>query len=606
MRLPLALVLLLAGCAEFNPVPADAFGNGSAPPTPVGCAFSEQCPAGQVCAGERCAGLSTVGTSCVSDCAETGAKCDNSVCCANRDGACCTSDSDCPRGLACDVASAQCAFLCDETTNNGCVPGTVCQGSSCVPPLANGSACSSATQCESGFCVDGTCCDTACDSLCQSCRSGACSALDAGFDLEPTQLCFEDAGCSGGTDCQCVDGACLALCAPGTCAPEFGCLDGVCVPRSSNGEPCDGIDTCEAGLFCNSMTCGLKPNGTSCAGANECASTYCVDGVCCESACDAPCFQCGTGSCDPLSVGTDAGCSEDGAGCMGGSCSCQLGLCVEASCNENDDCPGATCISGSCEAPSSAGGLCDDNDDCEPDLSCVHPGVCATPSPLNGPCDDETDCADTVNVDCGSSNTCECDDEFADCTAAPGCETPTGSDLSNCGTCGLQCGDGSLCIDALCLCPAGNQCLAPGTCGPLEGANLEPWCGTACNDDEDCDPNESCVTRLCRPRGNEGDGCLLPADCLPGLVCVPTMGPNAFVCARLRAPYSSCEEPSDCPLRHVCEAERCLPMNGELCDQDLGCQPGTECQFIDFNFRCFCPFGSADCGNGCVPSTQCD
>jgi hypothetical protein len=46
-------------------------------------------------------------------------------------------------------------------------------------PRANGAACGSATECASGSCVDGFCCNGPCDSVCTACntpgREGQCS-----------------------------------------------------------------------------------------------------------------------------------------------------------------------------------------------------------------------------------------------------------------------------------------------------------------------------------------------------------------------------------------------------------------------------------------------
>lgn len=50
---------------------------------------------------------------------------------------------------------------------------------------------------------------------------------------------------------------------------------------------------------------GNKGNGAGCGVANECASGFCKDGVCCNNACDQPCQSCSTGMCNMVKSGED-------------------------------------------------------------------------------------------------------------------------------------------------------------------------------------------------------------------------------------------------------------------------------------------------------------
>ncbi|MDI3284851.1 hypothetical protein [Polyangium sp. 15x6] len=93
-----------------------------------------------------------------------------------------------------------------------------------------GQACIEASECMSGFCVDGVCCDVACDGICVSCARpsslGTCTSL-------PAQE--EDQG--------------------GGCAITSAC-DGAGVCKLKNGQPCAQNDeclsnTCHGGM----MTC---------------------------------------------------------------------------------------------------------------------------------------------------------------------------------------------------------------------------------------------------------------------------------------------------------------------------------------------------------------
>jgi hypothetical protein len=128
-----------------------------------------------------------------------------------------------------------------------------------VTGWGNGEGCTpaSASQCASGFCTDRVCCEAAaCSGVCQACN---------------------------------VPGS------EGTCAPVKG---GTEVPGS-----------CDAGKACDSTgTCKAK-NGLACSSNLECASGFCIDGVCCNAVCSGPCVSCNqaghVGACTPYQAGSD-------------------------------------------------------------------------------------------------------------------------------------------------------------------------------------------------------------------------------------------------------------------------------------------------------------
>ena len=128
-----------------------------------------------------------------------------------------------------------------------------------VTSLGNGEGCTAATAstCASGFCVEGVCCAVAsCSGACQSCavagHEGTCLQAAAGTEV------------------------------PGSCA---------------DGQACDGSGSCKS------------KNGVVCSSATACASGFCVDGVCCESACDGRCVSCNqaarAGKCSGYAAGSD-------------------------------------------------------------------------------------------------------------------------------------------------------------------------------------------------------------------------------------------------------------------------------------------------------------
>ncbi len=66
----------------------------------------------------------------------------------------------------------------------------------------------------------------------------------------------------------------------------------------------------------------LKENGESCSSGGECASGYCVDSVCCNTACPGPCRICSTGTCTNLAIDSQpTGCNGSCQYCDGsGTC----------------------------------------------------------------------------------------------------------------------------------------------------------------------------------------------------------------------------------------------------------------------------------------------
>ena len=95
---------------------------------------------------------------------------------------------------ACPDGSAGCKKTCAGEAD--CLPTHFCEAttSTCKPKLANGSACSSVAQCQSGNCIDQVCCNDACNILGGTCKAAGsvgsckCSACSTG----PCQLFYRD------------------------------------------------------------------------------------------------------------------------------------------------------------------------------------------------------------------------------------------------------------------------------------------------------------------------------------------------------------------------------------------------------------------------------
>ncbi len=195
-----------------------------------------------------------------------------------------------------------------------------------VPPmtlvalLANGSVCSVSTQCLSGFCVDEVCCVTSCDGVCETCNG----------DVDGSGVTTSDELSNRGTCHLFERGADF----------EDECINlGACDAR------CDGQGACRVGEGRGTAE-GCIAQGEDCSGTGEntqCATGYCIEGVCCDNACDGVCEACdidgSRGTCtgyaygdDPesecvdilASIGCGSTCSgtgeSDGGGCLVQSC----------------------------------------------------------------------------------------------------------------------------------------------------------------------------------------------------------------------------------------------------------------------------------------------
>jgi hypothetical protein len=174
------------------------------------------------------------GGGCPTKCAQ-GAKCKQDADCGTghcADGLCCNTacTGTC---LACNVAGSPgvCSpvpkGLIDATAASPCIGAHLCDGmGNCL--LNNAQTCAMGSQCLSGNCADGVCCDSSCQFTCMACdvpgQVGTCSNVpQGGVDFSPS--------CNGSNAC---DG------------------NGLC--KFASGEPCFIDNQCASG-FCNGGTC---------------------------------------------------------------------------------------------------------------------------------------------------------------------------------------------------------------------------------------------------------------------------------------------------------------------------------------------------------------
>jgi hypothetical protein len=255
-------------CSPGNGVPEFCGSNGiwqSQAPCQFICSGSGSC--GGECApgSRRCSPVSGVPQLC----SQAGAWQNQAACpfiCSN--GVCGGECS--PGSRRCDPASGV-PQLCGNggswQNQQGCARG--CQGGSCIPQAGLGASCGSATDCLSGFCTDGVCCESACGGVCAQCQPGTGACIAPASDQAcPTVTCPSN-------ECQTANGNLTTnLCrARGQCKDQTDCS----FSRFDRGTPCDTADS--DFRFCDGQGRCVDP-AVSCNGVA--GRVVSADNVCCS------------------------------------------------------------------------------------------------------------------------------------------------------------------------------------------------------------------------------------------------------------------------------------------------------------------------------------
>ncbi|HEX6836933.1 MAG TPA: hypothetical protein VF334_10200 [Polyangia bacterium] len=360
-------------------------------------------------------------------------------------------------------------------------------------PKAQGQPCGTDSDCETGYCADGVCCDNACTGACRACNltgsAGTCSPIAAGAmpgsghpscGPDAQSSCGRDGTCDGagachlyalGTTCSSPScdngtntftpastcdgkGVCVAAtsrtCAPYVCQDAQSCYGSCTAPDNSH---CSGSNTCANG------SCGPKQNGVACAMGAECQSGNCVDSVCCDTACTGTCVYCNLpatpGQCKTVNVAGQDPRHQCAVG-SGSNKYCSPGGCD----GTNPQCRRAamgTACAGSCNGATPNESTCDANGTCSitnPATSCVTPcNTCVVGSTSAG-CQAVADGSVTCNAGSCSGNIAY---KAAKCTGGA-CPVRTSQ---NCGV--YNCyttGDTAACYTSCgnCVAISGNSC----------------------------------------------------------------------------------------------------------------------------------------------------
>ena len=475
---------------------------------------------------------------------------------------------------------------CTDGARNGAEIGVDCGGGCKSCP---GGACEAGDTCASGHCVDGVCCESACSGVCEACSAtakgagedGACGAVAAGEDPrgdcedQGAESCDDDGACDGARKCRRYEAgtACGAAqsCEGGdqvnvdACDGAGTCVDGgttACAPYACAGASCRtdcAADAdCAAGSYCEAQVCvPLKPDGGACGAEVECASGHCVDGVCCNLACDFSCVACSAekkgggadGVCEVIAAGTDpdSECADEGA----------------TSCGLDGSCDG----SGACRFYE-AGTPCGDTASCTDGVQ-VTPDACAGPGM----------CMDGGTLACGAF---KCDLTSCRTTYAQEFECVDGAYCSPGSLCLAKKGAGQVCTDD-------SQCLSTNCLIGLPGTFL-----CSCGGNEECSTLQYCFSPFCAPRKPNNSACTADNQCLSDRcvgdplkcdVCVDSAGCFASHYCVTGECVARKQGGADCTLGEECLTGNCSGSPG-VCDP---CDAGIPCaatHYCDANSLC--------------------
>ncbi|MEZ4334056.1 MAG: hypothetical protein R3F35_20080 [Myxococcota bacterium] len=420
----------------------------------------------------------------------------------------------------------------------------------------NGTACSVAADCQTGYCHDGvcqsdpnalpgTCGDGVCDPT-EGCGSappgcqpdcGACPVDQDWGDLTELERCTQDSDCPPPENVELLAKCEIYKTCGGfedgkSCKDKYDCYGIPCLEVDGTGY-CSGVqDRCLTDAGCRSPArcqggfclAGRQPVGMGCLTNDHCESDACNFGYCVEGV-------------NP----NGSPCTTDSA-CASGDC--RFGLCVEVSCGN-----------GECTAPAE---------------SCYSTGPLSCQADC-GACPNGAPCA--LNADC-ASGICNfgfcigaCQGIGVPCTTVEACCSGT----CDVGICTGYCGDGS-CSIPLETCGSGN----------FNGLVCQLDCGK-CPNGAPCDANADCASGICNFGFCIADEQPAGVPCTTDAACIS--GNCAGFCIQ------SCGDGS-------CDGtETCGSANPLSCSSDCGlCSLGTPC------------LGSSDCASGrcyagfCVPS----
>ena len=519
----------------------------------------------------------------------------------------CSGGANCPINCKGDADCAA-SFYCAA---NGTCLIRKSQGSPCLPLPGADCKTLNCNVCASGFCADGFCCDSTCGA-CLGCSkalsglaNGTCGPIAPQLTpkddckIDPFAVCGNIGTCDGNGLCalqtqgvSCGTPSCSnaivttsACDGSGICSPSSAPCDPYQCAGNACGTTCASDANCTSNAWCDAtQRCQAKGGvGVACAGAHECASGFCTDGVCCDTTCSGACQACsaakkgsGTdGTCGAVAVGTDpdGDCPDDGP----------------ATCNRDGACSGlGTCrlysVGTSCGALSCAGSTVKSN-------ICDGLGACGV-SPVVVDCAPYSCAAGVCLNTCASDGECSSGNFCSGGSCVP--KLANGAACASSGACLTGfCVEG-LCCDSACngkcqACAAKNQQSALDGGAPLDGTCGLAMAGTDPHDDcpddgaGSCQRNGMCdgtgvcgfyaAKTSCAPSACSGAAKIDYACSGLGACLFSSTDCGAQAC-KAGACTSGCADDTDCASSSYCNAGVCMPRT----KAGASCKTSAECE----------------------------
>jgi hypothetical protein len=287
----------------------------------------------------------------------------------------------------------------------------------------------------------------------------------------------------------------------------------------------------------------VTPSQT-CTVSAQCPNGFCVDGICCDRACDRSCESCAltgkVGTCSPIKNATDDTCGGDSICDETSTCRKSLG----GACALSSECASGNCVDGVC-CGSAACGTCQ---------SCALLGS-------EGTCALVPKFTDDADSGCSGQKTC---DGLGACRSKNG--TACGGD-NECTS--LHCVDTVCCNDACDgTCYSCNQQGSAGTCKPLNGTE-DPSAVVTCAGSSTCTAAAG-APPACKVK--DGEPCASNADCFNGSCMTSYRDGDGDGYGQTRV--TRCQ---------LAPAAGYVLKNGDCCDSDPGTKPGISSYSVGAN-----------------------
>jgi hypothetical protein len=375
---------------------------------------------------------------------------------------------------------------------------------------------------------------------------------------------------------------------------------GTCLVASERWDPVAGNGRARVRLVSS------DPPAARCAAGAECASGFCVDGVCCSSECGggdaSDCLACSVaagapadGVCAPVAPGglCRAGTACDAAErCDGADAACpEDALAPDGDfCNDGDACTRAdACRGGACAG---ADPVQCAQETCYASACDPATGSCRTTrAPLGTPCDDGDPCTDGDACDPDRSYWEICKGTGKTCPASPchvgACNPYTGACGEVAVADGISCSDGSACtVEDRCLagacvagpavrCPPPDACHHAGLCDRATGAcAFAPSAdGTPCDDRDACTRASACSAGTCV--GSAPVACPGADACNDAGACDP--GSGACGPPQPKMDGTACDDGNACTGADACVGGRCAGADPTVCAPAGPCREAGLC-----------------------------